>query len=387
VDRFQNPFSPGAGTEPPAFIGRDALIESYDIALRRTVDGRPGKSIMPIGLRGVGKTVLLNRFHAMAQEQRLAAAMIEASDSGDFRKVLAARLRSILFELDQGTVSAKVKRALGVLKSFTYTLPDGSSISLNVDAVLGSADSGLLDEDLTALLVAVGEAAQDRSRGLMLAIDEVQYLSAEELGALISAIHRTVQLKLPVILVGAGLPQLPGLAGNAKSYAERLFDFPEIGSLEGGYAKAALEVPVRAQGVEFVGVALEALLSYTQGYPYFLQEWGYHVWNAAPQSPISVDDVARAAPTVQEQLDKNFFRVRMDRLTPAEKEYLLAMAGLGAGPHRSGDIATALGVKVASVAPRRSGLIRKGMLYSPAYGDTAFTVPLFDEFLRRVRPT
>jgi hypothetical protein len=386
MDRFQNPFSPGAGTEPPAFIGRDALIESYDVALRRTIDGRPGKSVMPIGLRGVGKTVLINRFHAMAQDRGLAAALIEASDSGDFRKVLAARLRSILLELDQGTVSAKVKRALGVLKAFTYTLPDGSSISLNVDAVLGSADSGLLDEDLTALLVAVGEAALDRGRGLLLAIDEVQYLSAEELGALISAVHRTVQLNLPVILVGAGLPQLPGLAGNAKSYAERLFDFPEIGSLEVPHAKAALEVPVRAQGVEFEGVALDALLSYTRGYPYFLQEWGYTVWNAAPQSPITISDVARAAPLVQEQLDKNFFRVRMDRLTPAEKDYLVAMADLGAGPHRSGDIAAALGVKVASVAPRRSGLIKKGMLYSPAYGDTAFTVPMFDEFLRRVRP-
>jgi AAA ATPase domain len=386
LDPFQNPFSPGAGTEPPAFIGRDGLISSYEVALRRTIDGRPGKSIMPIGLRGVGKTVLLNRFHAMAQEQNLAGALIEASDTGDFKKLLVARLRSILFGLDRGTVSSKVKRALGVLKAFTYTLPDGSSISLNVDAVVGSADSGLLDEDLTALLVAIGEAAEDRSRGLLLAIDEVQYLGSDELGALISAMHRTVQLKLPVILVGAGLPQLPGLAGNAKSYAERLFDFPEIDSLEVGDAKAALEVPVRAQSVRFEGDALDAVLSYANGYPYFLQEWGYHVWNAAPRTPITINDVARAAPTVQDQLDKNFFRVRMDRLTPAEKGYLVAMADLGPGPHRSGDIATRLGVKVASVAPRRSGLIRKGMLYSPAYGDTAFTVPMFDEFLRRARP-
>jgi AAA ATPase domain len=386
MDRFQNPFSPGAGTEPPAFIGRDALIESYEVALRRTIDGRPGKSVMAIGLRGVGKTVLINRFHAMAQERGLAGALMEASESGDFKKILVARLRSILFELDQGTVSAKVKRALGVLKSFTYTMPDGSTISLNVEAVLGSADSGLLDEDLTALLIAVGEAAQDRSRGLLLAIDEVQYLASDELGALISAIHRTVQLNLPVILVGAGLPQLPGLAGNAKSYAERLFDFPEIGSLEVPDAKAALEVPVRAQSVEFESGALDAVISYASGYPYFLQEWGYHVWNSAPQSPIQLSDVARAAPIVQEHLDKNFFRVRMDRLTPAEKEYLVAMADRGAGPHRSGDIATSLNVKVASVAPRRSALIKKGMLYSPAYGDTAFTVPMFDEFLRRVRP-
>jgi hypothetical protein len=279
-----------------------------------------------------------------------------------------------------------VKRALGVLKAFTYTLPDGSTISINVDAVTGSADSGLLAEDVTSLLVAVGEAAVDRDRGFILAVDEVQYLSAEELGALISAIHRTVQLKLPVILVGAGLPQLPGLAGNAKSYAERLFDFPEIGSLSPDDAVAALEVPAQAQGVEFEPDALDAIVSHTEGYPYFLQEWGYHVWNQTTQSPITPSDVESAAKTVESQLDKNFFRVRMDRLTPAEKDYLVAMADLGAGPHRSGDIAAKLGVKVESVAPRRSGLIKKGMLYSPAHGDTAFTVPIFDEFLRRARP-
>jgi hypothetical protein len=383
MDEFENPFSPGAGTPPPAFVGRDSLIAGYRIALRRTKSGRPGKSIMPIGLRGVGKTVLLNRFHEMAQEHELAAAFIEAPETGDFKSILAARLRTILLELDKGPVSRAVKRALGVLRSFTLNLPDGTSISLNVDAIEGTADSGVLADDLTDLLVAVGLATKDRGRGLLLAIDEVQYLTSDELGALISAIHRTVQLSLPVILVGAGLPQLPGLAGNAKSYAERLFDFPEIGSLEPDDARAVLAMPARAQGVEFEPAALDALLDFTKGYPYFLQEWGYHVWNAAPQSPITLDDVALAAPDVQRQLDENFFRVRVDRLTPGEKDYLVAMADLGAGPHRSGDIALRLGVKVESVAPRRSGLIKKGMLYSPAHGDTAFTVPMFDEFLRR----
>lgn len=383
MDEFENPFSPGAGTPPPAFVGRDSLISGYRMALRRTISGRPGKSIMPIGLRGVGKTVLLNRFHEMAQEYDVVAAFIEAPETGDFKSILAARLRTILLELDKGPVSRAVKRALGVLKSFTYTLPDGTSISLNVDAIEGTADSGVLADDITDLLVAVGHAAQDRGRGLLLAIDEVQYLTSDELGALISAIHRTVQLGLPVILVGAGLPQLPGLAGNAKSYAERLFDFPEIGSLDSDDARAVLAVPARAQDVEFEAEALDALLGFTKGYPYFLQEWGYHVWNAAPQSPITLDDVALAAPDVQRQLDENFFRVRMDRLTPGEKAYLVAMADLGPGPHRSGDIAAKLGVKVESVAPRRSGLIKKGMLYSPAHGDTAFTVPMFDDFLRR----
>ena len=386
MDAVDNPFSPGAGTPPPAFVGREDLIESYRVALRRTVTGRPGKSIMPIGLRGVGKTVLLNRFDQMAQEEELVRAFIEAPETGDFEHLLAARLRSILLELDRGTVSRAVKRALGTLKSFSYNLPDGSSISLNVDPIAGSADSGVLAEDVTDLLVSVGEAANDRSRGLLLAIDEVQYLADAELAALISAVHRTVQLSLPVILVGAGLPQLPGLAGNAKSYAERLFDFPEIGSLGDDDARTVLSAPAQAQGVEFALPALDRLLQYTQGYPYFLQEWGYHVWNAAPESPITLDDVVLASRDVQRRLDENFFRVRMDRLTPAEKQYLGAMAELGAGPHRSGDIAAKLGVKVESVAPRRSGLIRKGMVYSPAHGDTAFTVPMFDDFLRRSQP-
>ena len=227
MDAFSNPFRPGAGTPPPALVGRDELIDKYEVALRRAMAGRPGKSIMPIGLRGVGKTVLLNRFHEIAREHGLHVSLIEAPESGDFKRLMATRLRSILLELDQGPVSRAVKRALGILKSFSYTLPDGTSIALDVDAVAGSADSGILSEDTADLLTAVGEAAHDRQSGVLIAIDELQYLDGEELGALISAIHRTVRLSLPIILVGAGLPQLPGLAGNAKSYAERLFISPE----------------------------------------------------------------------------------------------------------------------------------------------------------------
>jgi hypothetical protein len=387
VDAFENPFSPGAGTAPPALVGRDELIERYSVVLRRAVAGRPGKSIMPIGLRGVGKTVLLSRFYEIALELGLKVSFIEAPDSGDFKRLLAMRLRSVLLELDRGQMSGAVRRALGVLKSFTYRLPDGSSLSLDVDAVPGSADSGVLSEDTADLLTAVGEAARDRKNGVLIAIDEVQYLDVEELAAIISAIHRTVQLSLPVVLVGAGLPQLPGLTGDAKSYAERLFDFPQIGSLGREDARAVLTLPAAAQDILFADDALDELVGRTQGYPYFLQEWGYHVWNAASGSPITLEDVRVAAPEVQQQLDENFFHVRMDRLTPAEKQYLQAMAELGPGPHRSGDIAAKLGVKVASVAPRRSVLIQKGMVYSPAYGDTAFTVPLFDEFLRRSAPS
>jgi hypothetical protein len=384
MDELENPFRPGAGSPPPALVGRDAIIDQFAITVGRAVRGRPGKSVMPIGLRGVGKTVLLNRFSEIAEDEGLQVGYIEAVENGGLPTLLAARLRSILLRLDRaGKVSRAAKRALSVLRSFTYTLPDGTSISIDVNALVGTADSGELSEDLADLLVAAGDAAHDRGTGIVLAIDEVQYLSLRELAALISAIHRTVQLNLPVVLVGAGLPQLPALAGEAKSYAERLFEFPQIGSLGAAEARDVLKLPVREQGVRYTRQALDVLLERSQGYPYFLQEWGYEVWNVADESPISIQDVEAAAPLVQRKLDENFFFVRMDRLTPAEKAYLHAMAELGPGPHRSGDIAAKLGVRVESVAPRRSALIQKGMVYSPAHGDTAFTVPMFDDFLRR----
>ncbi len=384
MDELENPFRPGAGSPPPALVGRDALLKSFRTTVARAVKGRPGQSVMPIGLRGVGKTVLLNRFAELAEAEGLRVGYIEAPETGDFATLLAWRLRRILLELDRaGKTSRAAARALGVLRSFTYTLPDGSSISLGVDPLVGLGDSGNLSEDLTDLFVAAGEAARDRESGIVLAIDEVQYLSAPELAALITAIHRTVQLDLPVVLTGAGLPQLPGLTGSAKSYAERLFRFPHIGSLEPAEARDVLKIPVLEAGVKYTQQALDKLLEHTQGYPYFLQEWGYEVWNVAKRSPIGREDVDRAEPLVRNKLDENFFLVRMDRLTPAERIYLKAMAEMGPGPHRSGDIAHRLGVRVESVAPRRSALITKGMIYSPAHGDTAFTVPMFDEFLRR----
>ena len=386
MDELDNPFRPGAGAPPPALIGRDELIERFRLTVGRAVRKRPGKSVMPIGLRGVGKTVLLNAFIGVAEQEGLKVGFIEAPETGDLRRLLAVRLRKILLDLDRaGKLSRAVGRALGALSSFTYNLPDGTSISLSVDALTGVADSGDLSDDLTDLLVEAGRAAEDRDTGIVLAIDEVQYLAAQELGALISAIHRTVQLNLPVVLVGAGLPQLPGLTGNAQSYAERLFEFPRIDSLDHEQARDVLRLPAKDQGVEFENSALDELLVRTRGYPYFLQEWGYEVWNVASSSPVTLRDVREAAPLVQAKLDDNFFKVRMDRLTPAERAYLHAMADLGAGPHRSGDIAGQMHVQVESVAPRRSALIRKGMVYSPAHGDTAFTVPMFDEFLRRTR--
>ena len=384
-----NPYSPGAGTPPPALVGRDALIESFKVTVQRAARGQPGQSVMPIGLRGVGKTVLLNRFVEEARALGAHAVLIEAPEDGNLRQLLAKESRRVLLHLDRiGAVSQAVKRALRVFKSFSIKVsPDGSfSAGIDLDPEVGTADSGILADDVTDLFAALGEAARDRRIPLVIAIDEVQYLSEDELGALITAIHRTTQLQLPVVLVGAGLPQLPGLAGSARSYAERLFTFPEIGPLAAAEARLAITRPAEAQGVTVDPAAADAIISNTHGYPYFLQEWAYETWNLAEGTAIHAADVKRAAPLVNQKLDGNFFRVRFDRLTPTERKYLRVMAKLGPGPHRSGEIAREYGAKVESVGPLRSGLIRKGMIYSPSHGDTAFTVPLFDEFLKRAMP-
>lgn len=384
MDRLLNPYRPGAGTQPPALIGRDAIITDFGVVLGRAAAGMPGKSVVALGLRGVGKTVLLNRFSEIATQQGFKVGFVEAPETGNFRTLLAIRLRQILLDLDRaGPVSATVTAALAVLKSFVLTLPDGTSLQLADQAFVGKGDSGVLSEDLTDVLVTTGEAARDRGTGILIAVDELQYLTDEEFAGLIVAIHRTTQLNLPVVLAGAGLPQVPRLAGDAKSYAERLFDFARVDELAFDEAAQALTVPAVAAGVDITTEAVSAMVSASRGYPYFVQEWGSAAWNSAPGSPIGGDDVSAARTAVRQALDDNFFRVRLDRLTPKEREYLYAMAQLGSGPHRSGDIAHQLGVNVESVAPRRSTLIRKGMVYSPAHGDTAFTVPLFDEFMLR----
>lgn len=386
VDELTNPFRPGAGSPPPALIGRDALIDRFGVIIRRALAGLPGKSLMPIGLRGVGKTVLLNRFAEIAEQEGFSVGFIEAPEHGDLRVTLAGRLRRILLRLERSGTGERLIRAMRILKTFSAQLPDGTRLTLDVDALRGFADSGDLSEDLTDLLEAVGEAAAERGAGILLAIDEVQYVSEAELGAVISAIHRTTQRGLPVVLVGAGLPQLPTLTGVAKSYAERLFEFPTLGSLAPEDARAAILIPCQRGGLDLTDGALEEIVAATDGYPYFLQEWGYHVWNAAQRSPVTREDVRAIRAEVIRHLDHSFFLVRFERLTPREKQYLRAMAQLGPGPHRSGDIAARLGARVESVAPRRADLIAKGVLFSPAYGETAFTVPLFDDFLRRTEP-
>lgn len=391
MDPIKNPFSPGAGAPPPELVGRDPILEQARILLGRILQNRPEKSLLLTGLRGVGKTVLLNEIERQARSAGYRTIVIEAHEDKPLGPLIAPYLRSVLYELDRvAGAGDKAKRGLRVLRSFVGALKityNEIEVGLDIDAEKGTADSGDLEIDLPNLFVALGEAAQERRSAVAVLIDEVQYFSEKELGALIMTMHKIQQRQLPVVLLGAGLPILPGLAGESKSYAERLFSFPEVGALSAADAAKALREPALAAGVTFEPDALGEVFRLTKGYPYFLQEWGYQAWNQAATPTITLDVVRTATPTVIDRLDRNFFRVRFDRLTPSEKRFLRAMAELGPEPHRTGDIADILHVKVASLGPVRAKLIRKGMVYSPAHGDMAFTVPLFDEFMRRAMPT
>lgn len=342
------------------------------------------------GLRGVGKTVLLNEIERMAKADGYRTIAIEAHEDKGLGPLIAPHLRTLLYDLDRiAAAGDKVKRGLAVLRSFVGALKvtvGDVTLGLDIEPEKGAADSGDLEIDLPNLFVAVAEAAEEKKTSVAVLIDEIQYFNQTELGALIMAMHRLQQRQLPLVLLGAGLPILPGLAGESKSYAERLFSFPDIGALSKEHAARALREPTQAVGVKFDDRALSEVFRLTQGYPYFLQEWGYQAWNVAKASPISLKDVNAATGKVIPRLDQNFFRVRFDRLTPSEKNFLRAMAELGPGAHRTGDIADMLGVKVSSLGPVRAKLIKKGMIYSPAHGDMAFTVPLFDEFMVRAMP-
>lgn len=390
MDPIANPFSPGAGSPPPELVGRDPILERARVLLGRVRQKRAEKSMLLTGLRGVGKTVLLNEMERLAEDAGYRTVSIEAHEDKPLGPLLAPHLRTLLYGLDRvAGAGDKVKRGFRVLRSFVGSLKvtyADVEIGLDVDPERGSADSGDIELDLPSLFVALGEAAAERESAIAILIDEVQYFTSKELGALIMAMHRIQQRQLPIVLLGAGLPILPGLAGESKSYAERLFSFPEVGALSAEDAAEALRAPAQAAGVTFEADALDEIFRLTKGYPYFLQEWGYQSWNQAPTPTITLDVVRNATPTVIERLDQSFFRVRFDRLTPSEKRFLRAMATLGPGAHRTGDIADTLGVKVASIGPVRAQLIRKGMVYSPAHGDMDFTVPLFDEFMRRAMP-
>lgn len=390
MDPRTNPYAPGAGAPPPELAGRDGIIESASIALDRMRAGLVARSVMLVGLRGVGKTVLLNRLHNDAQAQGFATVMLEAPEKRSLPALLAPSIRAALLKLDRMAAGGDLaKRAMRSLGGFVQAMKlKYGDIEFGLDLGLepGVADTGDLDADLISLFQVVGEAAKERQTVLVLFIDELQYVPEEQLAALITALHRCAQLQLPVTLVGAGLPQLVGQMGRAKSYAERLFEFIPVGPLPEAAARQAISAPANRSGVEFSEDALVEILRQTRGYPYFLQEWGKHSWTCAATSPIQLADVQAATTQALAELDASFFRVRLDRLTPSEKRYLRAMAELGPGPHRSGDIAHMLGREVQTVAPTRAKLIEKGMVYSPSHGDTGFTVPLFDAFMRRVIP-
>ncbi|WP_397400730.1 AAA family ATPase [Phenylobacterium sp.] len=390
MDPISNPFAPGAGSPPPELAGRETILMDAEVALARVARGRAAKSLMIVGLRGVGKTVLLNRIQLIAESQGYFAELLEAPENKSLPAMLAPALRSLILKLDRGEqVSNAARRAFRALRSFARVVKvkyADIEISLDGETEPGVADSGDLEADLPDLLVAVGEAARERGTAVALIMDELQYLDEIEMSALIVGMHRVSQKQLPLVLLGAGLPQLVGLTGRSKSYAERLFAFPQAGPLTLPEARLALQAPAEQEGARFTEPALRRIYELTEGYPYFLQEWGYHAWLNASGSPIGTEAVDAATPRAIAALDQSFFRVRFDRLTPSEKRYLRAMAELGAGPHRSGDIATGLGVKVTSTGPVRASLIGKGMVYSPAHGDTGFTVPLFDRFMRRIMP-
>lgn len=387
MDKIRNPFSPGAGSPPPELAGRDGILEQARVLLGRVLAKRPEKSLLLTGLRGVGKTVLLNEIERMAQASGYRTILIEAHEGKSLAVLLAPQLRRLLFDLDRiAGAGDKVRRGIAVLKSFIGAIKikvGEIDISLDIEPEPGTADSGDLETDLPSLFLAVGEAAQERGVAVALLIDELQYFSSQELSALIMAMHKMQQRQLPLLLIAAGLPILPGLMGESKSYAERLFSFPDIGPLPEPDATKALQDPVRLAGEAFEPAALAEIFRLTRGYPYFLQEWGYQAWNHATASPINLAVVRQTSALVAQRLDENFFRVRFDRLTPREKKYLRAMAELGPGPHRTGDVADKLGVKINTLGPVRANLIKKGMVYSPSHGDMAFTVPLFDEFMRR----
>ncbi len=390
MDPVNNPYAPGAGTPPPELAGRDELRQMVHIALKRVRAGRPTKSILMVGLRGVGKTVLLDRLRDDAEAVGIQTLRVEAPESRSLPAILAPQLRQALLRLSRNELAKEyAQRALRGLAGFAKALKikyQDIEVGLDFDPEPGLADNGDLEHDLQALLEVTGDAAKKAGTALVMFVDELQYVAEEELAALITALHRTAQRSLPVVLVGAGLPQLPGKMGRAKSYAERLFDFPQIGPLPRDAARLAITKPALDQAVVVEEDALDRIVQETRGYPYFLQEWGKHAWDAADASPITLQDVEHATATAVAALDESFFRVRFDRLTPLEKKYLRAMAELGPGPHRSGDIAEQLRRDVTSLGPTRSQLIVKGMIWSPSHGDTAFTVPLFNEFMKRIMP-
>lgn len=389
MDPLRNPYRPGGGRRPPALVGRDQEIQDFEIALKRFEIGNDDRSQLLYGLRGVGKTVLLREFQRIAEERNWSCHPIEVSEGVHFAEEIANLARKALLRLSAREKLGDLgRRGLSVLRSFQlrYQLPEGPELAFGIEPTLGEADYGNLQKDIGDVLLAVGRAARQRETGAVFTVDEFQFLAAKEMEALIVALHRISQEGLPVLFVGAGLPSLPGKVGDARSYAERLFLFRRINSLGPDQAAAALTRPAEERGVRWTEGALVAVIKQTRGYPYFLQTFGQHCWEVATSSTeITEADVNRATPLALRSLDEGFFQVRFDRATPAGRRYLEAMAAMGSGPQLTRDVAARLGRRANQVSPQRDALIRLGLCYAPRHGEIAFTVPLFDEFVRRAR--
>lgn len=392
MDNIDNPYTPNAGASPEILMGRDSQIGDFQTLLKRLSRGRSEQSMIVTGLRGVGKTVLLNRFLEIATSERWEVVEFEARKHDDsyFRQTMFSQLKSALLRLSpRARWTARGQKAAEVLSAFGVTVDQQGtwSMSWDVPAAEGLADHGDLGMDLTDVLVTLGEAAQEQSRGLVLLIDEVQFLRTTQLEALIQAIHKTVQRKLPITFVGAGLPQIAELAGDAKSYAERLFKFPKIGSLQGDDARGALTEPALAEGAVYDPDAVDLAIDITRGYPYFIQELGYQVWSVARANRIHRDDIEIAREAYEAKLDSSFFRVRLDRSTPLQTAYMRAMAQLGPDAQKASEVARIMGRDSTQLGPTRAELIEMGLLYTPEHGYAAFTVPDFDKFMLRAVPT
>lgn len=385
MDPVRNPFAPGAGSRPPELAGRQLIIEDARVAIERALLGKPSRSQVFLGLRGVGKTVLLNTVEAMARERGHLTSIIEAPESKPLGELLLPRVHQVLRKLSvTDHAKAKAHEAMRALRSFASVFKlEYGDLAIAVDPEVGVADSGDLENDLPELFVRIGEAAKAAGKAWTLLIDEVQYLGQKDLAALIVSLHKINQANLPVLFFGAGLPQVAALSGEAKSYAERLFHYPDVGALPETDAKAAIQQPVSDEGASIDDAALTEIFLKTRGYPYFLQEWGHQSWNLAAGNTITLNDARQAEAKTLKRLDEGFFKVRFDRLTPKEREYVIAMAKLGNGPYRSSDVADALGETAQSLGPRRAQIISKGMIYSPSHGDIAFTVPMFNDYLIR----
>lgn len=385
MDPYRNPFAPGAGTRPPELAGRDAVLETAKISCGRAINGRSARSIMLLGLRGTGKTVLLNEIGRIAQEEGLLVSKVESPESESLARLLYPEMRKVMRSLS-GVAAAKqiATRGLKGLRGFASIFKIAiAGVEIGLEPEPGLADSGDLQYDLPDLFDVIGRAAKAAGKGWILLIDEVQYLSEADLSALIVAIHRMSQEGHPILLVGAGLPQVARLAGDAKSYAERLFLYPRIGALEPASATQAIEKPILNEDASIAPAALSAIVNQTQGYPFFLQEWASVAWNNAEGSEITLDDVSHSYAETLASLDEGFFRVRIDRLTKAEVQFVKTMSELGDGPYAMADIARAMGRALSSLGPTRANIISKGMIYSTDHGYLDFTVPLFAEYMRR----